>query len=184
MKKVFLTSAVAVILAVIMTLGVLSVAQADSSTMDDAHASRIRANCVTAQSTLNRVHASDALLRVNRGQLYELISTKLMATLNSRIALNRLDGSKLSQIAALYEQNLDTFRTTYQAYEEQLSSTLKIDCTKQPVTFYDSVNNTRTKRMAVHASITELNKQITDYSTVFNEFNAAYTAASKGVSAQ
>lgn len=184
MKKILLTSVAGVAFAVVITLGVLSVAQADSSTMDDAHAGRIRANCVNAQSTLNRVHENDALMRVNRGQLYELISTKLMATLNSRIALNQLDGTKLSQIAMAYNQSLDTFRTNYQVYEEQLSATLKIDCTKQPVAFYDAVADARTKRSAVHASVTDLNNEITSYSAAFDEFSAAYMNASKEVSAQ
>lgn len=166
------------------TLIILPIVRADPQPMDDAHANRIRTNCTTAQATLNRLHASDALLRVNRGQLYELISTKLMATLNSRIALNRLDGTKLTQISNTYNKSLDTFRTNYQVYEEQLSSTLKIDCTKQPVTFYDSVSDARTKRQAVHASIIELNNEITAYSAAFDEFSAAYTSASHEVSIQ
>jgi len=168
-------------IAAAIALTVLPVAHADSSTMDDAHANRIRANCLNAQTTLNRLHANDALLRANRGELYESISNKLMATLNSRIAINQLDGSKLSQITVAYNQTLDTFRADYIAYEEQLSSAMKIDCTKQPVAFYDAVNDARTKRNAVHASILTLNHQISDYSTAFDEFSAAYVAASKGV---
>src|SRR5688572_262917 len=111
--------------------------RAENTPMTEAHIARIRDNCVDAQSTLRQLHASDALLRVNRGQLYESISTKLMAPLNSRISLNRLDGVNLVSIATTYEGQLTYFRQSYQQYEEAMSRTLKINCTNQPVVFYD-----------------------------------------------
>lgn len=184
MKNIFRLSIIAVAISVGATFVVLPVVRADSAPMDDAHANRIRANCLNAQATLNRLHASDALLRVNRGQLYESISNKLMATLNSRIALNQMDGSKLSQITATYNKDYTTFYNDYLVYEQQLSAALQIDCTKQPVAFYDAVNDARTKRNTFHSSVVELNKQLAAYSDAFNEFSAAYTAASKEVSAQ
>ena len=52
----------------------------------------IRANCVSVRSSLQRLHANDALTRVNLAREYETISDKLMAPMNSRIALNKLDG--------------------------------------------------------------------------------------------
>lgn len=179
MKKASLSIGLVVATSLSVALGALPVVRADSPEMDDAHIRRIQADCLIAQSTLNRVHESDALLRVNRGQLYESISTKLMAALNSRIALNRRDDSKLSAITATYEQDLNTFRSNYQVYEEQLSTAMKIDCTKQPVAFYDAVTLARTERNTVHDSILTLNTEIKEYSTAFDEFKAAYLAAGK-----
>lgn len=184
MKKAFFLVGIIVASSAAITLGVLPIVRADSSEMDDAHIHRIQANCLIAQATLNRVHESDALLRVNRGQLYESISTKLMAALNSRIALNRRDDSKLSAITATYEQDLNTFRSNYQTYEEQLSAAMKIDCTKQPVAFYDAVALARTERNTVHESILTLNTEIKEYSSAFDEFKAAYLAANKETTGQ
>lgn len=145
-------------------------AQSPESAMTDAHIARIRSNCVEAQSSLSQLHASDALLRVNRGQLYEFISTKLMAPLNSRIALNRLDGVSLISVSANYERQLVAFRLNYQAYEEAMSDLLKIKCTDQPVAFYDAVASTRTKREKAHSSTLELNALIKTYKAEFDTF--------------
>lgn len=108
----------------------------DVGPLSESHKARIAANCTSAKTSLQQLHRSDASLRVNRGQLYESISTKLMARLNSRLALNRLDGSELVAAAARYERSFTQFRTNYQAYEEQLSALLRINCKKQPEDFY------------------------------------------------
>jgi len=144
--------------------------QAQSAPMTEAHIARIRANCIEAQSRLGQLHVSDALLRVNRGQIYESISTKLMAPLNSRISLNRLDGVSLVSIAATYEGQLAYFRQSYQQYEEAMSQTLKINCTNQPVVFYDSVADTRAKRKKVHESTLALHDTVREYKSEFEAF--------------
>lgn len=138
--------------------------------MTEAQIARIRQNCVKAQTTLNQLHASDALLRVNRGQLYELISTKLMAPLNSRIALNRLSGLTLTATTLEYDRRLDSFRSNYQQYEEAMSRTLTIKCTNQPVAFYDSVKEAREKRQKVHDDTAALNTLLQTYKANFEDF--------------
>jgi hypothetical protein len=130
----------------------------------------IRQNCVKAQSTLNELHASDALLRVNRGPLYENISTKLMAPLNSRIALNRMSGLKLTSTTLDYDRQLDTFISDYVQYEEAMSHTLDIHCVNQPVAFYDSLKDTRDKRQKTHADIVALNTSLRAYKANFEDF--------------
>ncbi|HEU5121719.1 MAG TPA: hypothetical protein VFT59_02645 [Candidatus Saccharimonadales bacterium] len=147
--------------------------QAQSTPMTEAHIERIRANCVDAQSVLTQLHASDALLRVNRGQLYESISTKLMAPFNSRVALNKYDGSKLIAQSAKYEQQLNEFRTNYKAYDEAISKVLRINCTNEPVAFYDSVGEARSKRALVHQSVIKLQETIQGYKTEFEAFATA-----------
>ncbi len=140
-------------------------------TMTEEQITHIRQNCVRAQSSLSQLHASDALMRVNRGQQYELISTKLMAPLNSRIALNRLSGLSMTATTLDYDRQLDTFRGNYQQYEEAMSRTLEIRCTNQPVAFYDSLKETREKRQKVHADITGLNTLLQTYKTHFENFS-------------
>lgn len=138
--------------------------------MTEAHIARIRSNCVEAQSTLSQIHASDALLRVNRGQLYESISTKLMAPLNSRIALNRLDGSSLVATTVEYVAALDTFRSDYQTYEQSLSAVLQMNCVNQPVAFYDGVRAARDGRTKVYKDILALQQLIDKYKAGFEAF--------------
>lgn len=147
-----------------------SLVRAQATPMTEAHIERIRGNCVKAQSTLTRLHASDALLRVNRGQLYELISTKLMAPFNSRVALNRLNGASLVTVATNYESQLAAFRISYQQYEEAMSGVLRINCKNQPVAFYDSVGDTRMKRKKVNDSTLQLQQTVQQYKAEFEKF--------------
>ena len=146
----------------------------DQVPMSDAHIERIRSNCIEAQTKLTRLHTADALLRVNRGQLYEQILTKLMSPFNSRVALNNLNSSELVSIAATYQQQLAAFRTNYQQYEEVLSAALKINCTDQPVAFYDKVTEARDKRKKVHESTLELKRSIETYKNTFTTFRASF----------
>lgn len=136
--------------------------------MTEAQIARIRSNCVEAQSTLNQLHTSDALLRVNQGQLYELVSTKLMAPFNARAALNKMDVASLINVLNDYDRELASFRVNYKLYEEAMSRTLKINCTNQPVAFYDSVSETRTKRKLVHTNVVNLKTNIQEYRTEFD----------------
>jgi len=144
----------------------------DVPLMTEAHIAKIRSNCVEAQSTLNQLHTSDALLRVNQGQLYELISTKLMAPFNARVALNKMDASKLLTASNNYDQELAAFRANYKLYEEAMSRTLKINCLNEPVAFYDSVTETRAKRKTVHSNVVNLSTDIQDYKAEFNALEA------------
>lgn len=141
---------------------------------------RIQSSCLSATTTLNQLHASDALLRVNRGQLYESISTKLMSKFNTRLTRNSFNATDLVTVTTSYNRTLDTFRTDYQAYEVQLSAALRIDCTKQPAEFYDAVASARTKRNQVHADIVQLDTNIDQYQAAFHSFEANYQQITSG----
>jgi hypothetical protein len=159
------------IITALLTIFSVSVpARAESVPMTEAHIEQIRANCVDAQSILTQLHASDALLRVNRGQLYESISTKLMAPFNSRVALNKYDGAKLTEQSVAYDRQLDEFRSNYKDYDEAISKALKINCINEPVAFYDSVADARAKRQIVHQSTVALQETIQNYKNQFEAF--------------
>lgn len=146
----------------------------DATPLSEAHVSRIVSHCTSAKASLQQLHRSDASLRVNRGQLYESISTKLMARLNSRIALNRLDSGTLVEATVRYEKGLSNFRDTYQAYEEQLTELLRINCKKQPEQFYYKVLDVREHRKAVAWTIAELNQYTIEYYKTFERFASGY----------
>lgn len=137
----------------------------------------IRSSCSSVKNTLNQLHASDALLRVNRGQLYEAIETKLMSGFNDRVLNNHYNNSDLVTITNNYGSMLDTFRADYITYEEQLSAAIDIDCSKQPVAFYDAVADSRTKRQQVHADVAALNSFIDQYQLAVDKFESSYQQA-------
>lgn len=161
-------------------LFVASVARADQNApMTEAHIAQIRSNCTTAQATLTQLHLSDALMRVNRGQLYESISSRLMVPFNSRIAQYTQRNVNLVSLTSTYDSQLSTFSNNYKQYEEAMSKALKIDCKNQPVAFYDAVADARAKRHTTHDSVVALQKTIKDYATEFEAFAKNFQEGTK-----
>lgn len=173
--KRFLFSIGCMALVVIAISAIHSVAASADEPMTDAHIQRIKSNCSEAQDALYQLHASDALLRVNRGQLYESMSTKLMEPFDSWLATNSYNAADLVSTAATYNHELDNFRSDYQQYEESLSSALQVDCVNEPVMFYDDVADARTKRVKVHDDALSLHKTIADYQTAVEAFSKNFT---------
>lgn len=134
---------------------------------------RIRDHCVENQASLNRLHQTDAFLRTNRGNLYRTISDKLMVPLNQRLVANRLDGGNLITIAADFDTEYDRFYTAYIAYDNALTELLAVDCSKQPVTFYNALLEARTKRAELSSSNQKLKRLIRQYGDAFGVFKTA-----------
>lgn len=141
----------------------------------------IKNNCISAKNTLSQLHSSDALLRVNMGQSYESMSTKLMVRFNNRLANNNIPNANLVSAADNFDLILDTFRLDYIAYEEQLAIAMKIDCQKQPVSFYDAVSSARSKRELVHSDINRLNQSLSQYKSELEIFEDEYRSAAAEV---
>ena len=161
----------AAIAAVTVLLGLgAQTAHAQSSSLTAEQAEHIKSNCTSIKSTLNQLHASDALLRVNRGQVYESMASKLMDPFNSRLSNNRLDAKATSAVTSSYRSALDSFRNDYKAYEEKLSSAIRIDCTNQPELFYATIEQARENRSKVHDDVIKLHRYIDDYRTAIDDF--------------
>ena len=169
MKRFVALVGFCVVMLVAGVVGQTVAAQAEPP-MTEEKIEHIRQNCVSAQASLNQLHASDALLRVNQGLRYQLISDKLMAPLNSRITLNRLGGLEMSATTLEYDRQFRIFSNDYQDYEETMWRMLQTKCTNQPVTFYDQLKSTREKRQKVHADTVELNRLLALYKTQFEDF--------------
>jgi hypothetical protein len=157
-----------------LVFSVLAVTPSHADELSNEQKDRISANCVSIKASLSQLHASDALLRVNRGQFYESVGTKLMSNFNARLNNNGLDNQGLVGITESYTLSLSAFRSNYQTYERQLAVTLKIDCTKDQAAFHDSLINAREKRTAVHADVTRLNRYIKDYRSAVDDFMLNY----------
>lgn len=161
--------------------GICSVVSAqDSAVMSDLQIQLIKDNCLSVKNTLNQLHSSDALLRVNMGQNYESMYAKLMVKLNNRLALNSIANAKLVDASESYSNILDGFRADYIIYEEQLTRAINIDCQKQPVSFYDAVASARVRRQILHADVVRLNQSLDQYKTQFGQFLIEYKTTAQG----
>lgn len=137
-----------------------------SNVITDQQVAVIRSQCGDIQATLNRVHESDKVLRVNKGYAYKAIMLdKLMTPLNQRIATNQVDGGKLGKITAQFSQTFEKFDKAYSAYERNLSAAIGIDCTKQPSTFYNQVLLAYQSRKDLYENDTELISLASEYKT-------------------
>jgi hypothetical protein len=119
---------------------------------------------------LNQLLASDALLRVNRGQVYEAMASKLMDAFNDRLSGNQLDNKAMTTVTGNYRSELNDFRTDYILYEQKLATALRIDCTSQPNSFFRTLEEARQLRKDVHSDVTELHRLIDDYRSSVSSF--------------
>lgn len=140
---------------------------------------QIKANCVSIKNSVSQLHASDALLRVNRGQTYEAVAGKLMDPFNSRLASNQLDNRAMTAVTSDYRTSLDAFRNDYIAYEQKLSATLRIDCTTKPNSFHASLVEARELRAKVHADVLRLHQLLDDYHSSVSDFLLNYERVSQ-----
>jgi len=159
----------AIIIAMIITLvGNIGVARAvDAPVMlNDDQIEYIRNNCADTQIVMRNLHATDALARINIVQHYTAISTRMMAPMNSRVALNKLDGVEMTKITVSFNEELERFRGPqglYPDYERTMSAAIAMKCYDQPVEFYDDLNLVLKKRDGLRASVDKLKNLLQQY---------------------
>ena len=124
---------------------------------------QITDHCVESKSALRRIATADALLRVNLGQRYDTIATRLMAPLNSRVAINGLDGVALTEKTVEFNKKRTEFSNSYTKYDRSFNSLESIDCVSDPVGYYQAVEITRADRLDVHGKVTELSRLSAEY---------------------
>ena len=156
--------------AVLFVTAVTSQVSAQSAEIEVSRLQSISENCVSIKNTLNQLHASDALLRVNRGQVYESMASRMMDKFNTRLSSNSLDAKATVSVTTGYRTALDTFRKDYQAYERQLSVAIKIDCRENPGLFAVAIDDARSKRKVVHEDVQKLHQYIDDYRSAVGDF--------------
>ncbi len=167
------------LMAIFSILPIFNVA-AQTTVISNQQVELIRSNCVPARNTLKQLHASDALLRVNMGQIYESMLTKLMVRFNSRAASNNLGSASLIQAANNFSQSLNDFRTSYKSYEEQLSIALSIDCFDQPVHFFEAISISRIRRGQVHDNVVKIVQYTDEYQSALEKFEDDFEKSSSG----
>ena len=172
----FKKAPIIVLIALVLSLGVFhfNYVSAQTTVLTDSQVESVRASCTPAKNILSQLHASDALLRVNRGQIYESMSTKLMARFNNRVSGSGFNTQYLSQAMQDYTASLNDFRASYRVYEERLSSTINIDCSKNPIEFYQSLMDSRYNRTVLHTSVVKLNQKMDDYGSAVIDFRDSF----------
>lgn len=147
--------------------------------LTEGEKNRISTNCVAIKSTVNQLHASDALLRVNRGQMYESMASSLMDKFNDRLSSNKLDNKAMTTVTSNYRTALTTFRTNYISYEQKISEALRIDCSSKPVEFYNTLQKARELRTIVHEDVKKLHQLIDYYRSSVSGFLLNYERLSE-----
>jgi hypothetical protein len=93
-----------------------------------------------------------------------------MDRFNARLNSNNLDATATEAVTGSYRSALATFRTDYQAYERQLSATIRVDCDQQPADFHAALEDARSKRQKLHTDVVRLHQYIDDYRSAVNDF--------------
>lgn len=177
-KKLILAGFILVVMVCGLFTARMAYAQNDEPT--DSQIQLVQSNCVALKSTLNQLHASDALLRVNMGQLYESMSIKLMSGFNRRVENNSMNNNSLLSETKNYDLLLDYFRNDYQAYEERLSAALNTDCRNNPTSFYNAISSARIYRDKVHSDVLRMNQSIDKYQSIIEQFESDYLLSLEG----
>lgn len=161
-------------LAVLGGLLAVGTVSAESGQVSEAQRAKIRSNCTQIKGSLHQLHATDALLRVNRGQVYESMTSRLMTPFNTRLSAGGFDNKAMTTHTGLYTTALATFRTDYISYEQKVAEALRVDCQREPDQFYTLILEARELRRTVHDDVQKLHRIITDYSTSVDDFLLNY----------
>lgn len=137
----------------------------------------VRENCQNSKTILRQIHANDALIRVNLGREYDTISTKYMAPMNSRVALDKLNGIDLTSTTVNFDQQVATFKSAYQQYEQSLTKATQTDCS-QPVDYYTAIEQARFYRAEVRKSVVELERLAGQYSNQLDKLDLSKESTS------
>ena len=155
---------------------------AETETLTDKQIEVIRQNCVTAQSSMQRLELNEAVTRRNRGVSYES-TLKLMAALNSRIAFNKLYAPSLTSLTAEVEKKRAQFVDDYKNYNNTYNVAMKLpNCKEQPVTFYDYLTQTRELRTKLSTTINDIDHLLDSYQQSLNDLKTSVTSAAQGSS--
>lgn len=172
---------VALVISLGLVGGGLALAEESPAILSDEQIGQIRTKCVSGQSNLQRIDEAGTLARYNLAQQYNIMSSKLMAPMNSRIAINRLDGVATTQTSTEFNRQIDLFKASYQTYEDTLQKAIKMDCKDRPSDFFDTVNLARQQRAVVRSTIDEMNTLIKRYEQQVNQLRVDTTSTkSKG----
>lgn len=138
---------------------------ADQDDISPEKQTLIRQNCVTAQVALQQIQYSDAATRVNRGQGYESLLSRLIVPLNTRATANGFNNSATNLTATTnkYQTALNSFKKHYDNYDDALTDALRVKCQDKPIAFYHYLVEARKQRSSLANDVTTLTQLIEEY---------------------
>lgn len=173
MKRILLS--VTLLVAVIGLVATIPAYAQEAAPMTDEHIARIKNNCQSALAIVSQIRTNDGPVFVNRNQAYFSISDKLIARLNSRLALGSFDTTPLVKVANEYNGTLTDLRNDYRRYNDAMVELVRMDCSRQPVSFFDKTKEVRELRQSVHADIVKLRSLIEEYRKAVDTFEAEHS---------
>ncbi len=135
----------------------------DQPALTNDQIEHIRNNCFDTQTALGSIRATDKVAYVNIGQQLETLSNRLMAPMNSRVAINKLDGVAILKTTVDFNAEIKRFQSLYRDYEQSISAINAMGCYNQPVEFYDNLTALLQKRMDLRASLSNLTNLTAQY---------------------
>lgn len=125
----------------------------------------IRQNCVSAQVALQQVQYNDAATRVNRGQGYESLLSRLIIPFNTRVTSNGYNDSaaNLTTTTNKYQTALSNFKKHYDSYDDAVTDALHVKCQEKPADFYHSLVEARKQRSNIANDVASLSQLIEEY---------------------
>ncbi len=159
------TRVFAVIVAIVLLVSprtVLAVSQ-QPAPLTSSQIEHIRNNCGDTQTAISSVSATDAVAFVNIIQQLDPLSNRLMAPMNSRVALNKLDSVALTKTTVDFNAEATKFQSLYRDYVKSVNATTVMGCYNQPVEFYDNLTLLLQKRALVRASYERLMSLMAQY---------------------
>lgn len=169
-----MSKTLAFLVAITIAIGTAQNSSAVDLVLTDDQIGSIRDNCSEVQINLKRLHDNDTVLRLNIAQRAENISNRLMAPLNSRIALNSLDGVELTKTTVNYNKELSNFKQNFKTYETLISDARDIDCNNNPVEFYTKIDQSKLRRKDLSTSVMKMQSLAKQYRTQVVDFKKQF----------
>lgn len=155
-------------------------AQSAAVSTDAAAVDKIRSNCAAVRLVVRRIHTNDMLVRVNVGQSYNVISSKLMARFNSRAVLSQVDSTELVRLANDFEKMRKTFNSNFNTYESALTKLMRINCEEDSARFYDKLVEAREARAELRGNTQTMNELIVQYKKQVEKIKSSLTEGKQG----
>lgn len=141
------------------------VARAETPLLTAEQQTIISQNCVASQTVLQRIQHNDAASRINRGQIYETLFSRLMTPLNTRATSNGYNNSAavLVDTTKLYQLDLERFKNHYKDYDNAIAAALRVKCKNKPAEFYSYIEKARVERQNLSSDVGNLARLIEQY---------------------
>jgi len=133
-----------------------------SVTISDDKLETIRTRCSNSQFALQQIEKRDAVSRINRGRDYDQMMRQISA-FNSRFAYNKINMPDLVQISSDLQSAVDEFRSSYDTYDNDIASALKVNCKQDPSQYYGYIVQARTDRAVIGEKVQSINDLIAKY---------------------